>query len=69
MKTNPFNQALYDSCLTEDCPRRTQHKSGYCESCRTLKCSICDEIFIASNDFDLKRPRCGYCKCKGKRRE
>lgn len=68
MKSNPFDQSLYDSCITEECPYKTQHKSGYCEKCRTLTCSVksCGKKFIASNTFSTKRPKCGYCKCKGK---
>lgn len=65
-KSNPFGTSIYDSCSTETCKGKTQHKSGLCTNCRTKKCASCDDLFIASNPFDPQKPQCGYCKLKKK---
>jgi hypothetical protein len=65
--TNVFEENIHDSCLTEDCPHFTQHKSGYCTECRTVQCLSCKKVLVLSNDFDRKKPQCRNCILKKKK--
>lgn len=68
MKSNPFDAGIYDSCLTENCENQTQHKSGLCEKCRTFKCVACGKEYTAQNSLTSGvKPRCAWCKVKGKK--
>lgn len=60
--SNVFDKGLYDSCINEVCVNNTQHKSGYCEKCRTKKCLTCGKEVSLSNPFLEKRPQCSACR-------
>jgi len=66
-KSNVFDPTIYDSCMTESCTNKTQHKSGFCEKCRTKECVSCKRMLTLSNPYYEKKPQCGNCKSKGRR--
>lgn len=64
--TNVFDASIYDSCIGTKCEGMTQHKSGYCEKCRTFECLSCKRTLILSK-FNRKKPQCALCLSKGKK--
>jgi hypothetical protein len=47
------------------CQAPTQHRTGYCNACRTIPCRKCKEPF--TQKF-LDGPICGYCRNYKKRK-
>ena len=52
-------------CLNETCETFVGHKTGYCESCRTKVCTVCNKTFVSTqSDIQVKQKPCTKCKNK-----
>lgn len=50
------------SCLGDHCGSRTQHRSGYCTSCRMKECQKCHVEFISDTGAQDPKAFCPKCR-------
>jgi hypothetical protein len=55
-------------CMTESCLKKTCHRTGYCEVCRTHECAYCKIRFISQHKLFFQKKICGECQQKRTRK-
>jgi len=62
-----LGRQLHSPCMTYGCENPTQHKTGYCEACRTASCSFCSTVFVSTT---APAPNlCSKCRCYKNRKK